>query len=260
MSEYRKVSDWDSFFDEWYLRTYPYLRGPEEAERMALGAARVAGVEPGARILDAPCGYGRHSLVLARAGYRVTGSDRSHVLLDEARRQGEGLEIDWVEADYRKLPLPDARFDAVLNLFTSLGYLGREGDTEALHEFRRVLRPGGRLVVETMHRDRLPRIFQPRDFNKLPDGSILLHERSFDPVASIESEEWTLFSPEEGLRQTSYALRCYTATELVEMAGEAGFAEIACYGGFDGEELTTMAPDRLAWQVDPPNRSFVVTP
>ena len=46
-------------------------------------------------------------------------------------------------------------FDAALNLFTSLGYLGDEEDTKALAEIGRVLRPGGRLVIETMHRDRL---------------------------------------------------------------------------------------------------------
>ena len=58
-----------------------------------------------------------------------------------------------MRADYRELPFRDASFDAALNLFTSLGYLGDEEDTRVLAEIRRVLRPEGRLVIETMHRD-----------------------------------------------------------------------------------------------------------
>ena len=67
-----------------------------------------------------------------------------------------------MQADYRELPFEDGSFDAVVNLFSSLGYRGDEGDRQTLREFRRVLRPGGALVIETMHRDRLVRVFRPR--------------------------------------------------------------------------------------------------
>ena len=60
-----------------------------------------------------------------------------------------------MNADYRELPFPDESFDAALNLYTSLGYLGDDEDTKVLAAIRRVLREGGRLVIETMHRDRL---------------------------------------------------------------------------------------------------------
>jgi ubiquinone/menaquinone biosynthesis C-methylase UbiE len=233
------VTDWDSFFDEWYLKTYLDRQPPEAAEAEALDAAKLAGVEPGARALDAPCGYGRHTVALARAGYRVTGADRSPALLEEARRRADGLDVELVEADYRELPFPDGHFDAVFNLFTSIGYLGREGDEAAFREFRRVLGPGGRLVVETMHRDRLVRIFQPRGWDKLADGAVLLEERSFDPVTSMTGTTMTLYTPDKGLSTTSYKIRLYTATEVVEMTRAAGFTEIECYGGFAREELTT---------------------
>ena len=81
---------------------------------------------------------------LAATGLKVTGVDRAQVLLDEAkRRAGPGRWPKFVRADYRELPMPDESFDAALNLFSSLGYLGDEEDTRALAEIGRVLRPGG---------------------------------------------------------------------------------------------------------------------
>jgi 2-polyprenyl-3-methyl-5-hydroxy-6-metoxy-1,4-benzoquinol methylase len=65
-------SDWDRLFDELYLKTYAVQRD-EEAEALAIGAMRLADCEPGADVLDAACGYGRHSRVLAKAGYRTVG-------------------------------------------------------------------------------------------------------------------------------------------------------------------------------------------
>ena len=142
------MSDWDTLFDDLYLRTYASLQKPEDAEAQAEAVARLAGLEPGANVLDCPCGYGRHTIPLARAGYHVVGADRSEVLLEEARRRaGEAEWPKWVRADYRELPFEDASFDCCLNLFSSLGYWGEEGDRQARGEFRRVLRPGGSLVV-----------------------------------------------------------------------------------------------------------------
>jgi len=164
---------WDELFDESYLATYLPFLDEERTRQEALGAVALAGVGPGAEILDAPCGFARHALVLAEAGYHVTGIDRSPVQLAEAeRRRGDA---DWprlVRADYRELPFPDACFDAVLCLFTALGYLERTGDVGVLSEFRRVLRPDGALVVETMHRDRLARIMTERLWDHLPDDGL----------------------------------------------------------------------------------------
>lgn len=229
--------EFDRLFDQGYFELYAPRQDEEEAAEEALAAAKLAGAAPDDRILDCPCGFGRHSIALARAGYRVTGSDRSGALLEEARRRAEDVELELVQADYRELPLEDAAFDAVLNLFTALGYVGREGDTQALREFRRVLRPGGKLVVETMQRDRLARIYQPRTWDPLPDG-MLVEERDFDLVESVTRGKMIHIRDSGERREFPYTIRLYTATELVEMARGAGFETVECYGGWDGEKLT----------------------
>src|SRR3954454_21945983 len=166
---------WDAFFSDFYLRAYAADEREGEAEAQALAAARLAACPEGGELLDVPCGFGRHSLRLARAGYRVSGVDRSAALLEEARRRTGGERWPkWVAADYRELPFADASFDAAMNLFSSLGYLGDEEDTRVLAEIRRVLRPGARLVVELLHRDRLVRGFAEQDWRLLGEGRLVV--------------------------------------------------------------------------------------
>jgi SAM-dependent methyltransferase len=169
--------------------------------------------------------------VLAGAGYRVVGLDRSPVLLGEARRGSEGLEWPrWVRGDYRELPFAAESFNAVVNLFTSFGFFGEEGDLQALTEFRRVLRPGRALVLETMHRDRLMAIFQARNWEELPDGAVRLEREAFDPVGGIVEVGLTYWPKGREPVTIDYRLRVYTASELKRLALEAGFAEVEFYG------------------------------
>lgn len=227
------VSDWDKIFDELYLRTYANMIDNDLAPAQAGSLVRLVGLEAGTDLLDCPCGYGRHSIAFAGLGLRVTGADRSEVLLAEAkRRAGESDRPRWVQADYRELPFEDASFDCVTNLFSSLGYWGENGDLQALREFRRVLRPGGTLVVETMHRDRLMAIYVPRHWHDLPDGSLIVEERKIDYVKGTTLVRHELVDA-AGRTAAHYEMRVYTVTELVALAREGGFENVACYGDFD---------------------------
>jgi ubiquinone/menaquinone biosynthesis C-methylase UbiE len=233
------TATWDEFFSSFYLRAYSGI-GQDEAEAQALAAARLAGCPEGGELLDVPCGFGRHSVPLARAGYRVTGVDRSEALLAEARHRAGGER--WpklVRADYRELPFRDASFDAALNLFSSLGYLGDDEDTKALAEIGRVLRPGGRLVIETMHRDLLMRIFVDQNWKLVGEGRLLLEQRTFDAASGVAQTTQTLIDKTGERDSRSYSVRVYTATELLAMLARAGFAEARCYGDLDGGAFTT---------------------
>jgi ubiquinone/menaquinone biosynthesis C-methylase UbiE len=231
---------WDEFFSDFYLRAYADDERQGEAQAQALAAARLAGCPAGGDLLDVPCGFGRHSVPLARANYRVVGVDRSESLLAEARRRVGGER--WpklVRADYRDLPLADESFDAALNLFTSLGYLGDEEDTKVLGEIRRVLRPGARLVIETQHRDLLVREFREQDWRLLGEGRLLLEQRTFDAASGVAQTTQTLVDNLGRRDSRSFSVRVYTATELVVMLGRAGFEEAKCYGDLEGAPFGT---------------------
>jgi ubiquinone/menaquinone biosynthesis C-methylase UbiE len=230
---------WDRLFDELYLKTYAAVQGDDDAESLAFGAMRLAGCEAPADVLDAACGYGRHARALAQAGHRVVGFDRSPVLLEEARRRSEDGEWPrWVQGDYRGLPFGGESFDAVVNLFTSFGFFGEEGDLQALREFRRVLRAKSALVIETMHRDRLMAIFQEQDWEELPDGAVRLERRVFDSVEGVCEVAHTYWPKGEEPVTVDYRLRLYTAGELKRMGLDAGFAEFEFYGDPAGGPLS----------------------
>jgi SAM-dependent methyltransferase len=231
---------WDAFFSDFYLRAYADEERQSEAEAQALAAARLAGCPAGGDLLDVPCGFGRHARPLALASYRVVGVDRSEELLAVARRRAGGERgLKLVRADYRDLPFGDESFDVALNLFTSLGYLGDEEDTKVLAEICRVLRPGGRLLIETMHRDLLVRQFREQDWRLAGQGRLLLEQRTFDAAAGVAQTTQTLVDNTGARDSRSFSVRIYTATELVAMLSSAGFGEARCHGDLDGRPFAT---------------------
>jgi SAM-dependent methyltransferase len=99
-----------------------------------------AGVRQGSRVLDVGCGSGEFLGLLDEAGAVATGSDPAPAMAELARAGG----ADVVLAGAESLPFDDGVFDVV----TAVNALQFAGDTTAaLHEFARVVHPGGRIAV-----------------------------------------------------------------------------------------------------------------
>src|SRR5437016_4273852 len=116
---------YELLFGEDYLRHFrtPPERTAQEVEQIL----QRLDLPPGSAVLDLCCGYGRHTIPLAQHGYRMTGQDLSDVLLQQARTDAEarGVHVQWVQSDMRRVPF-EKEFDAVINIWTSFGYLENE--------------------------------------------------------------------------------------------------------------------------------------
>ena len=242
-----EMGDWDAVFDETYLQTYVHSANEERSRVEALGAARLANLEPNAEVLDCPTGFGRHAIVLAAEGYRVTGLDRSPTLLAEAESRRGMAEwprlVRGTTASSRSLTGASTR----CSTFSSLGYLERHEDVGVLREFRRVLRSGRTLVMETAHRDGFARMFQPfgrRTWERLPDGTLYLEERTPDWIAGTIDTYRLIVAPSGERVERPYRLHVYSAREWADMLREAGFSKVDAFGGWDE---SPPAPD--AWRL-----------
>lgn len=207
----------------------------------------VLGLPAGSRILDVPCGQGRHSHLLAEAGYNVDGLDFSEHLLRIARKRGTGRMLRYTRGDMRKLPAKWAgRFDAVLNLFTSFGFFTNPSDdAKVIEQFARALRPGGVLVWHGGSRDGVMARFLARDWWHTSDGTMVAHERSFDPVSGILTidSSWRGAPRKPGHR--THRIRLYTATRLAELCAAAGLIVEEAWDGFSEKPLSRTSGEMM---------------
>jgi SAM-dependent methyltransferase len=203
---------------------------PQEVDRLV----ELLQLQPGARVLDLCCGIGRHSLELARRGYRMTGFDRTAGYLERARQaaQAEGLRVDFVQGDIRRFCALE-EFDAVVNFFTSFGYFeDANDDKRVLLNTYASLKQGGRLLIELVGKEVLARTFQPRDWHER-DGRIFLRETEATQDWSWIKNRWILL--ENGRqKEFSFGHRVYSAVELTSLLKRCGFAEVKVFGDLTG--------------------------
>lgn len=120
----------------------------------------LAGVRDGESVLEVATGTGAQLVALARRNRsgRTVGLELADGMLAETRRRLRDAELADVElhkASALKIPLPDSTFDLVTNGYM-LDLLPRDDIPKALAEFRRVLKPGGRLVLSNMTKGERP--------------------------------------------------------------------------------------------------------
>lgn len=235
-----------------------YLRIHEHAVDRAEGQARAVGsileregVHPPARILDAPCGIGRHDVHLAKAGYRVTGLDFAPAFLDRARRLAveTGTDPEFVLGDLREactvLAGRGGSFSAILNLWTSIGYWGDDDDRRILRQFHTLAAPDGLLIIDTINRDWLVRALQPQGYEEWGD-LVHVEERTFDFRTSWILGPWRFYRKHGGdllhLATMSVDHRVYSGHELRRLAHETGWRVTELFGGLEREPLTAERP------------------
>ena len=96
----RKSSQWwTSYFDAQYLKEYEPLFAFERDRREVARLIEILELPSGARVLDVPCGQGRHAHLLAEAGFDVDGLDYSKDLLALAKKRGTGKTLRYTRGD-----------------------------------------------------------------------------------------------------------------------------------------------------------------
>jgi SAM-dependent methyltransferase len=249
------AAEWfTTFFDAAYVAQLREEKPPAQTRREVDFLVRALRPAPGARILDVPCGYGRHASALARRGFRVVGVDLSRAMIAEARRRSApGPRLAFVRRDMRRIAFR-GEFDAVINLYTSFGYFTPAQNQAVLRRMARALRPGGTLLID--HRDpaydaTLPR----RPWYRAGAKRFILEDRRFDRRTRItESTQLVIATGPRLIRQRRLRFQEFTLAEWRRMLRRAGLRLRRAYSGYDEQPYRAGATGRLIVVAERPLR------
>jgi SAM-dependent methyltransferase len=214
---------------------------------------RTLAPSPGTRLLDIPCGNGRHSVELARRRYRMTGVDLSTEFLTvaESKAQHAQVEMDLRPGDMRNLELPAAGFDGAFCLGNSFPYLDRKAIGAFLSALHRALLLGSKLVIDTgcAAESILPELIRRR-WHRV-DDIVLVSDATYLADESRLEVEYT-FVHKGKIETRPASSYVFTVAELTRMLFEEGFYVSSLHGGVAGEcfELGTprllLAAERMS--------------
>lgn len=238
-SDFRVPADWyESFFSS-PANTFWEAMVPPAATRADIAfALRHLALEPTARILDVPCGSGRHTIELARLGFHPTGLDISDDAITRARAaaQKEGLEASFLRADMLDVVF-DEPFDGIVCFGNSLGYFAPPLILVFLRRLAASLRSGGRLVLDTSVCAESVLPFEENRRYEFEGGSYDA-QRLYDPMRSILKTRAQL-ALQGVVHELLYQHHVVTTGELVRLLEAAGFRTT---GLFTDTEDTQFAP------------------
>jgi D-alanine-D-alanine ligase len=243
LEEHLSPDWWRQIFNSIYLKTDADIVDDMDITRKEVDHfSDTLRLSPDDKILDLCCGQGRHSLELARRGFRnVEGLDRSHYLVQRAKAQAKkgGLSLKFREGDARRLPYTSDTFDAVMLLGNSFGYFETvQDDLRVLKEIFRVLKPWGRFLIDVADGAHTREHFQSRSWEWIDKNLFVCRERSLalDGQRLISREVVTHVGKGVIVDQL-YAERLYTRETLHELLKNASFSEITCHGELLSDSL-----------------------
>jgi D-alanine-D-alanine ligase len=265
LESYVKSDWWKHLFNANYLRTDGDVVNDETITAQEVDLfLQILSPDPDSAILDLCCGQGRHTMELARRGFRnITGLDRSHYLVNRARSTSkrEGHNISFREGDARKLPFPADKFDFVTVLGNSFGYFETaQDDIRVLGEIYRVLKPSGKLLIDLTDGGYMRERFEPRSWEWIDKNYFVCRERclSKDRQRLISREVITHVN-KGVIADQFYAERMYTKEALRGLLEGAGYVGVELHQelftdskrkqdlGMMGKRLVFVATVRKDW-------------
>jgi D-alanine-D-alanine ligase len=223
---------WQHIFDETYLVTDARsVCCPEVTTAEVDMVEATLRLNTDDRILDLCGGQGRHAIELNRRGYKnVAVVDYSQVLLQVGSRDATkaGCSVRFCRGDACEMGLADGSFDVVLVLGNSFGYFSEDSQNQKiLLEICRLLRPGGRVLLDLVHYDYARQQFKPSSWHEANEDVVVCRERKLLDKGVLVRE--IVLSKRRGLvRDVTYFARLFRRQELEVLLADSGFEQINC--------------------------------
>lgn len=193
-------------------------------------------------ILDLYCGYGRHTIELAKLGYNMTGVDATKEFLEIAGQKAleEKVNITFNHCDMRKISY-SAKFHAVINMFAAFGYFSDEENAHVLHLINHSLFPNGLFLIDLLNKEWMVRNSLNR-YWRHPNGEYVLSYK-VELQNGMATMKRQLINQVTGAKtQYEFALRAYSLSEMTTILEQSGFFVKATYGSFDQRPYGSETP------------------
>jgi SAM-dependent methyltransferase len=193
------------------------------------------GLKRGAAILDLPCGNGRHALLLGRRGYRVTAVDASLDCIKAAQATASHRNVTYEQRDVTAIGEFGLRFDAVISLFSCIGYFRTDArNSAALRALLSVLKPGGTVVLSTANREFVRT--QPAAASVYEGGGYrIVRSDHYDEASRCVEHRFRIFDKARGgWRSHRHRRRIYSSSELNKLFRACGVGAIECFADYAG--------------------------
>ena len=200
------------------------------------------------KILDVGCGTGRHSIELAKRGYKITGIDLSESMLQKAKDKAKSynLDIEFQKHDARNLPF-NKDFDIAIMLCEG-GFPLMETDEmnfEILNNVTKSLKKKGRFIFTTLN-GLFPLYHSVEQFcdSTTGEGNATYRSNTFDLI-TFRDHNITEFVDDNGNKKTlDCNERYYVPSEITWLLKTLGFTTVEIYGARLGafsrnDKLTT---------------------
>ncbi len=227
---------WKNFFSGLWIE-FQAKRPAKQSKEQVDFIERALKLPEGAKILDVPCGTGRHSLELARRGYFVTAVDRSEELMRFGREiaDQEGLNIGWIRSDMRDIDF-EGEFDAVICMWGSFGYFDDRDNLLFLGRVARALKGGGKFLMDTHTLETLYPNFRSKIWSEV-DGIYVLQDSNLDLETQSVKTEWTIIKGDR-LEEKVSNIKIYSYSQIIEMARGVGFDKFEAYSSIEFAPFT----------------------
>lgn len=207
-------------------------------------------LQPGQRILDVQCGFGRHAIPLARKGFEVVGIDISETFIRNlaAKSKAEYLPITAIRADILSVPL-EYSFSAAICMGNSFGYFGYDKLKRSVEKVAFCLQPGAKFVINSgmLAESILPNLLTYAKQNTYTIGDVVMEvSNEYDAGESCLVSN-LLYT--RGAKTEAQAFKHYVFTlgEIRRLLESCGLRLIAAYGDVSLTEF--KLGDRQAYLV-----------
>lgn len=240
--------DWiENFYGDRYLDTHLPLLTEDVNNADVDFMLDVLELPEGSEILDIPCGFGRHSNILAEKGFKVTGIDFKPEFIDLAKKNSleKNLDVDFLVGDMRNLEFEN-RFDAVINFFTSFGYFDDNDNFLTLKGMAKSLKLGGKVIIDMVNREWAINMTRENGLIWLlyPDNKVFLANNSFDILSGRWVSDQVIVDKGESFKQLQ-DVRLYSYTEYDFLLNILGLKIIAAYGDTEKNQYNVKSKSMI---------------